>query len=466
MLEWDGEVVGRVGDGLAADEEFVVGEEGDGVGEVGVGGAEEDGLFAADDGHGGDEGLLAFGRGAGRYEVDGVAVRGEFEDLVAGGVGGEHGAAGGVVAVLGGAFVERDGGCAWVGGVEGEQGDAAVGPAGFGEEGEVVGGPVDAAEAHGDFGEEGGLGGEGCGEGEEAVVDVDLGVGVAVVAGFDPGDGGGSVGAPVVIARAGGDGVEGDGEVVDDGAVEEHGGDGAGFEVDDEGAEGIHVLGEGVAEGAMDFGDEGEAAVRGGLGLDDEAFGGERADGAGERDAGELRGGVVLEDGFVGGRLQHVLVGAGGGDAAEVLFDVGAGGDFGGFGRGAAVGGDGEAEELGAVGHPLAGLLEDGVEVEGADAVGAGGRGVDDPELETVVAAGGGGGVGALDECDVMAVRRPEEMCGLELGGEPGDGVGCSVDGFEGERDGVDLAEGPLVCGLKRMPARRKRGWATSAMEG
>src|SRR6202012_4615370 len=167
-------------------------------------------------------------------------------------------------------------------------GDAAVGPAGLGEEGELVGAPVDAAEAHGDFGEEGGLGGEGCGKEGGAVVDVDLGVGVAVVAGFGPGDGSGGVGAPVVVARTGGNGGEGDGKGVDDGAVVEDGGDGAGLEVDDEGAAREHLFGEGVTEGAVDLGDESEAAVRGGGGLDDHAFGGERADCAGERDASEL----------------------------------------------------------------------------------------------------------------------------------------------------------------------------------
>ena len=57
--------VALIPDGLAADEEFVVGEEGDGVGEVGVGGAEEDGFGTPGDGEGGDEGLLALGRGAG-----------------------------------------------------------------------------------------------------------------------------------------------------------------------------------------------------------------------------------------------------------------------------------------------------------------------------------------------------------------------------------------------------------------
>ena len=101
------EVVGWVGDGLAADEELVVGEEGDGVGEEVAGGAEEDGFFAAGYGEGGDEGLFAFGCGARGDEVDGAGVRGELKDLVAGCVCGEERAAGRVVAVLRGALVER-----------------------------------------------------------------------------------------------------------------------------------------------------------------------------------------------------------------------------------------------------------------------------------------------------------------------------------------------------------------------
>ena len=129
----------------------------------------------------------------------------------------------------------------------------AVGPAGLGEDGKLVGAPVNAAEAHGELGEECGLRGEGRGQHEEAVVDVDLRVGVAVVGGFDPGDGGGCVGTPVVVARAGGDGVEGNGEVVDERAVEEDVEDGAGLEVDDEGAAGEHLLRQGVAEGTMEF---------------------------------------------------------------------------------------------------------------------------------------------------------------------------------------------------------------------
>ena len=153
-------------------------------------------------------------------------------------------------------------------------------------------------------------------------------------------------------------------------------------------------------------------------------------------------------------------------DTAEVLFlDVGAGGDVGGFGCGAAVGGDGEAEEFVAVGHPLAGLFEHGVEVDavdlgadaGDDGVGAGGGDVDDPELEAEVASGRCGRVCALDEGDVVAVRRPEKGCvALSLAGRPV--MGRDVPSMlSRESATVSISRlGPLVCGLKRMPARRK----------
>ena len=49
-----------------------------------------------------------------------------------------------------------------------------------------------------------------------------------------------------------------------------------------------------------------------------------------------------------------------------------------------------------------------------------------------------------MDESDVMAVRRPEEVCGLEFRGEAGDGAVGAVDRLERERDGVDLAAGTV----------------------
>ena len=80
----------------------------------------------------------------------------------------------------------------------------------------------------------------------------------------------------------------------------------------------------------MGLGDEGVVPVGRGLGRIDDAGFADGLRGTGERDDANLRGGVVVEEALVFRVLEEVFVGAGGGDAAEVLLNGGTGGNFGG----------------------------------------------------------------------------------------------------------------------------------------
>ena len=341
-----------------------------------------------------------------------MTVGGELEEGVTGATDFGDGAARVAVPVLGGAGVQA-GGLAGGGGVEGDHCGAAVGKAGFGDDGEVIVAPLDAAgvavaaagDAHGGFEDGCALAFKRGGEGEDAIGGVLAGglAGDTAVDGLDPDEGGGDIGAPLVVAGTGFDGVAGDGEVIDGGAVVEvfHC---TGFKGDDVGFAREALVGEGVAEGAVDGGDEGVPAVGGrGQGVD-ETFDGERLDRAGEGYDGELRGGVELKDVLVLRVLEHVLVGGGGADLTEVFGDCRTDGDFAFLGGGAAAGGNNLAEERSAVRQPDAGAAEDGVQMDEADAVGVGGGDIDDEEL----LAGRRPGAGFGDEGDVFAVWRPD----------------------------------------------------------
>ena len=108
------------------------------------------------------------------------------------------------------------------------------------------------------------------------------------------------------VALATGDGVVGDGKVVDERAVVEEV-EVAGLEGEDIGLEREGVGGEAVAERAVELLEEDVFAVGRGVGGVDEALDGEEFHGAGERDEGELGGGVEGEDGLVVGSLEHCL---------------------------------------------------------------------------------------------------------------------------------------------------------------
>jgi hypothetical protein len=242
--------------------------------------------------------------------------------------------------------------------------------------------PFEAGEAHWKLGEKTRWVGEGGVEEIDAVAESGWLFGIATVAGFDPGYCGGGVRTPLVITRTGGYGVLGNGNVVGKGLV----GElllAPGAEVDDDGAYREILKGQFIGVRVMAPGKERKVAVGRGLGFVNDGGFADGLRGSGERDETDLACGVVVEEALVFGIPEQVFVGAGGGDAAEVLLDGGAGGDFIMDRCGTAGGWNGDAEETVAVGHPGAGITEDAVEGDARDVGSMAGDRIGGPEAET-----------------------------------------------------------------------------------